>query len=208
MERSIHVLQGIVSRKGSSKTLTFGMPHVFKALQMLDASSFVSRADLVSNLQLGEGAVKTLIAHLKESGLIRTVRSGNQLTDQGKHVTKSIMKLIFNECKIRKCNVASGRYNHAIILKKYAKSIMSGIEQRDYAIMSGADRCVTIACQSGKFVFPGDGKDCVMEKDVADTLFDNLKPCDGDVIIISSSNDEFTSEISAKNSALQTLVAN
>lgn len=207
MEKGVQILQGIVSRKGSSKMLTFGIPHVFKALQMLSESDFVSRADLKNDVRLGEGAVKTLIVHLREAGLIGTVRAGNHLTGRGRRVAESIRASIPRECKIRRCGLASGRNNHAIILKGHNKAIRSGIEQRDYAIMYGSDTCVTITYQSGRFVFPGDGSDCLMEEDVARTLGENLSPGDGDVIIISSSNDEFTAEMSAKNSALQTLAA-
>lgn len=208
MEKGIQVLQGIVSRKGSSKMLTFGIPHVFKALQMLSESNFVSRADLKREIRLGEGAVKTLIVHMREAGMIGTVRAGNHLTDRGREVAESIRAVIPGECRIRRSSLVSGRNNHAIILKGYGKAIRSGIEQRDYAIMYGSDRCVTIMYRSGRFVFPGDYSDCFRgEEGVSRTLCRNLKPEDGDVIIISSSNDRFTAEMSAKNSALQTLAA-
>ena len=208
MEKGIQVLLGIVSRKGSSKMLTFGIPHVFKALQMLSESDFVSRADLKREVRLGEGAVKTLIVHLREAGIIGTVRAGNHLTGRGRKMAESILAAMPGECRIRRCSLASGRNNHAIILKGYGGAVRSGIEQRDYAIMYGSDRCVTIAYRSGRLVFPGDGGDCLRgEEDVRDALCRNLKPEDGDVIIISSSNDGFTAEMSAKNSALQTLAA-
>jgi len=69
-----------VARKGSSKLLTFSIPHVLKALQMLSRDQFVSRATFGKEIHLGEGAVKTLIAHLKEAKMIDTGKSGSFLT--------------------------------------------------------------------------------------------------------------------------------
>ncbi len=108
MEKGIQVLLGIVSRKGSSKMLTFGIPHVFKALQMLSESDFVSRADLKREVWLGEGAVKTLIVHLREAGIIGTVRAGNHLTGSGRKMAESIMAVMPGECRIRRCSPRAG----------------------------------------------------------------------------------------------------
>ncbi len=55
MEKNVQILQGIVSRKGSSKMLTFGIPHVFKAPQILSGSDFVSRSALGRETHLGDG---------------------------------------------------------------------------------------------------------------------------------------------------------
>ncbi len=116
--------------------------------------------------------------------------------------------IISGECRINRCSLAPGRNNHAIILKGYSDAIRSGIEQRDYAIMYGSTGCVTITYRGGMFVFPGDGRDCLRgDPETRHVLYKSLNPEEGDVIIISSSDDEFTAEISAKNSALQTLTA-
>ena len=54
-----------------------------------------------------------------------------------------------------------------------------------------------------QFMFLGDDKECFRDdKETQQYLLDNLKPENGDVIIISSSNDPFVAEISVKNSAL------
>src|SRR5207245_341440 len=76
----IRILQKIVSRTGSSKVLSFAEPHVLKALQILLRERYVSRKSLCKHLQIGEGAVKTLILHLKREGLADSVRAGTFLT--------------------------------------------------------------------------------------------------------------------------------
>ncbi len=198
-----------MSRKGSSKVLTFSIPHVFKALQLLSKEKFVSRATFGKEIHLGEGAVKTLISHLKEAKIIETTKSGSFLTEKGKKISKQIHDVIQNECKIKKCGVVTGKNNHAIILKNYDFSINSGLEQRDYAILYGSSGCTTILFKENRFVFPGDSKDCFREDEKTKKyILKNWAPEEGDVIIISSSDDPFVAEISAKNSALWTLATN
>ncbi len=209
MKKTIQILQNIVSRKGSSKVLTFSIPHVFKALQLLSEDQFVSRATFGKEIRLGEGAVKTLISHLKEAKIIESTKSGSFLTEKGKKFTKQIQKVIPKECTIKKCKLIQGKNNHAIILKNYSFAIKSGVEQRDYAIMYGSSGCTTILFHENKFTFPGIGTDC-FENDTKTKQYikENLESEEGDVIIISSSNDPFVAEISAKNSALWTLATN
>lgn len=198
-----------MSRKGSSKVLTFSMPHVFKALQLLSKEKFVSRATFVKEIHMGEGAVKTLISHLKEAEIIESTKSGSFLTDKGKKLSKQFQKVIPSECQIKQSSLIPTKNNHAILLKNYFLSIKSGLEQRDYAIMYGATGCMTILFNGSQFVFPGEEKDCfIKDKNTRDHLLKNLHPDKGDVIIIASSNDPFISEISAKNSALWTLAIN
>ncbi len=208
LRKNIQTLQDIVSRKGSSKVLTFSIPHVLKALQLLTDERFVSRATFGKEIHLGAGAVKTLILHLKESGLADSTKSGTFLTEKGHKLTNHIQNEIPKECKIKKCSIIQGKYNHAVLLKNYSKVVKTGLEQRDYAILYGSSGCTTMVYKNKKLVFPGDEKECFI-KDVKteNDLLENLCPDEGDVIIISSSDDPFVAEISAKNSALWTMAS-
>ena len=199
-------MQNIVSRKGSSKILTFSIPHVFKALQLLYSDKFVSREKFCKELHLGEGAIKTMILHLKEANIADTTRSGTFLTKKGRKFTENLIKIIKNECCVNKCKITSSKFNHAILLKNYAFAIKTGLEQRDFAILYGSSGCITLIYQNERFVFPKEEQDCLKE-DMAtkEKLMNDLCPQEGDVIIISSSDDPFVSEVSAKNSALWTL---
>lgn len=201
-------MQDIVSRKGSSKVLTFSIPHVLKALQLLAQEKFVSRATFGKEIHLGEGAVKTLILHLKKAGMADTTKSGTFLTEKGNELTNQIHNAIPKECKIKKCSILQGKYNHAVLLKHYSKIVKTGLEQRDFAILYGSAGCTTMICKNKKLVFPGDEKECfIKDVKIGKYIFENLCPDEGDVIIISSSNDPFVAEISAKNSALWTLAS-
>lgn len=160
-------------------------------------------------IHLGEGAVKTLISHLKEAKMIDSTRSGNFLTDKGKKFTSQLQKIIPKECNIEKNSLTPNKNNHAIILKNYSAAIKTGLEQRDYAIMYGSSGCTTLVFKNNKFVFPGEDKDCLSkDKKIKQNLIEKLEPSEGDIIIISSSDDSFVAEISAKNSALWTIATN
>lgn len=186
--------------------MTFSIPHVLKALQLMYKEKFVSRATFGKEIHLGEGAVKTLISHLKESQIIDSTKSGSFLTEKGIKFTKQIQNAMPNECTLKKCKLIPGKNNHAILLRNYSFAIKSGLEQRDYAILYGSSGCVTILFHKGKFIFPGEIKDCFDDdRKTKDLLIQELKPQEGDVVIVSSSNDSFVAEISAKNSALSTL---
>lgn len=75
--------------------------------------------------------------------------------------------------------------------------------------MYGSSGCTTLTFKNNKFVFPGEDKDCLnKDKKTRQILLEKLEPSDEDIIIISSSNDSFVAEISAKNSALWTIATN
>jgi len=204
--QQVQTLQNIVSRKGSSKVLTFSVPHVFKALQMLYENKYVSRSSFCQNLHMGEGAVKTMIMHLKEESMAASTKSGTFLTVKGKNFIKNMLEIIFAECDIKKCQIAQGRFNHAVILKNYSFATKTGVEQRDYTILYGATGATTLLYKDDRFVFPNESLDCLLnDQKTKKILLNETHPKNGDMIIIASANDPFVAEIAAKNSALWTL---
>jgi hypothetical protein len=206
LRENIRILQKVVSRRGSSKVLTFGAPHVLKAMQLLHKESYVSRGSFCKALHLGEGAVKTLILHLKEEGLVDTVRSGTFLTKKGQKFMNEFFKMMPAECLVPKSTITQGKNNYAILLRNFANEIKSGIEQRDAAILYGATGAITILFRKNKFIFPGEEVDCLQsDKKTKQILLEDLQPRDGDIIIIGTSPNPFISEIAVKNSALYTI---
>lgn len=205
-KQQVQTLQNIVSRKGSSKILTFSVPHVFKALHLLYRDQYVSRSAFCTNLHMGEGAVKTMIAHLKKESMVDSTKSGTFLTDKGRSFIKSLLDVISAECEIKKCNISRGKFNHAVLLKKYAFATKSGMEQRDYSILYGASGATTLIYKEDRFVFPNETIDCLLDdQKTRDALIGSLHPENGDMIIIATADDQFVADIAAKNSALWTL---
>jgi hypothetical protein len=138
--------------------------------------------------------------------MVDTTRSGTYLTSKGRRFSENLSRIITNECELNKSKIAQGKYNHAIILKNYAYAIKTGIEQRDFAILYGSSGCITLLYKNNHFIFPGENRDCLEEEPITKKkLYANLIPEEGDVIIISSSDDPFVAEVSSKNSALWTI---
>lgn len=204
--QQIQTLQNIVSRKGSSKVLTFSIPHLFKALQILHADNYVSRTNFCKHLHIGEGAVRTMINHLKEDGIIGSTKSGSYLTDKGRTFIEALLERLPHECTVKNCSIAQGAFNHAIILKQYAFATRTGVEQRDHSILYGATGATTLLYKDGQFVFPQEATDCLSkDSNTKKDLLEKLEPENDDMIIIASADDEFVAEIAAKNAALWTL---
>ena len=206
MHNQIKTLHSIVTRKDSSKILTFSMPHVFKALLVLSEQKYVSRLAFCKELHIGEGAVRTLILRLKQAGLAETIKAGTFLTSKGIRFAKEFFDVIPAQCKIKSCNIAREKYNHAILLKDYASVIGNGMDQRDYSILYGAKGATTLSFVNNQFVFPGETMDCLNDDPrTKKDLLNKLKPEENDLVIITSSDDPFVAEVSAINSVLWTL---
>jgi len=93
------------------------------------------------------------------------------------------------------------------LLKKDVGVIIgNGMQQRDYAILYGASDSLTLVFKNKEFVFSGDDVSCFTnEPETKDILIKLLDPEEGDIAIITSSDDKFIAEIAAINTILWTL---
>lgn len=183
------------------------MPHVLKSILYLSNQKYVSRASFCKELQIGEGAVRTLIAHLKKYGLVDSIKAGTFLTNKGKRFAEEFYTIMPSQIFLRKCCLTDGKHNCAILLKsEHIDDIGNGMQQRDFAILYGASDSLTLIFREGEFVFSGDGIKCFSdEPEITDNLIKSLQPKEEDIVIITSSDDKFVAEISAINTAIGTL---
>ncbi len=207
VRQQVKTLQNIVTRKGSSKILTFSAPHVLKSIFCFTNQKYVSRATFCKEVHLGEGAVKTLISHLKEYGLVDSIRAGTFLTKKGIRFANQFHNVMPSQGLIKKCGITKGKYNYAVLLKKeFGVTIENGMQQRDYAILYGASDSLTLIFKNKEFVFSGDEISCFTdEPKTKDNLIELLSPEEEDIVIITSSDDKFIAEIAAINTILWTL---
>jgi hypothetical protein len=176
----------------------------------MKANRRVSRVLLCKELSLGEGAIKTLVKHLKMNDLIRTTNGGTRMTPKGKAICDGLTSSIPAETRLPKCSVALGKYNHAVLLKDLRYIVKSGIEQRDAAIKMNATGATTLLYMDRKLVMPTNIHQDSLKKEPAirKLLIERLRPEQDDVIIIGSSdNNSRIAELAAKNAALSTLVS-
>jgi hypothetical protein len=210
MNTYIKLLEKVSHQNTTSRRLSFGIGHIFKALQLAKLNGHISRDLLRKELSLGEGSIKTLVKQLKTTNMIMTSNAGTILTDTGEKLISQILLCIPNETIIPKSSITVGKFNYVVLVKNIANSIRSGIEQRDIAIKSGAMGATTLIFKDGKFLISGTNFNALVDElHVQKILIENLHPNDNDVIIIGSDNqNKQHAEIAAKNAALFTIMNN
>ncbi|MDE1770377.1 MAG: DUF4443 domain-containing protein [Thaumarchaeota archaeon] len=206
MHQVIKLLSKVAERHAPSRVLSFDLVHVFKTMQMMDDNKKISRSRMMQELDLGEGAIKTLVKHMKMSDLVENSNAGMWLSNKGKAMFTKLHVSMPVETDIPKCSIALGKFNHAILLKNMAYAIRSGIEQRDAAIKAGAVGATTLIYRNERLVLPGTGED-LMRNDpkMHEMIMEKLSPKEDDVIIIGSSQSKKIAEMASKSVALYTI---
>ena len=205
--KSLRTLGKVASKLAPGRAPYFIEAHLVKALKIVDSEGPVGRVRLSKILGLGEGAVRTLVKHLKNEGLIKISRTGIILTDSGKKLSSFLNSRISSETDVPQSSLTVGPFNIAVLVKNVADVIKYGLEQRDAAIKVGASGATTLIFSHGGLVMPGaEGEDVFKNiPAIRDVLISKLKPREGDVVIIGSGNDRLTAELGAIAAALETL---
>ena len=200
-------LSRVASTYAPSRSLSFDVVHIFKALQMIEKDGHVSRASLGEDLALGQGVIRTLVRHMKTANFIETTNGGTRMARKGKAVYNELAQAIPAETGLPTCSLAVGRFNYAVLLKSLSYSIKTGVEQRDAAIRMGASGATTLLFQDGRFSMPNSTSDSLRnEPKIKKMLLERLTPEDSDAVIIGTSDERMIiSEIAAKHAALHTL---
>jgi hypothetical protein len=190
MHTYVKLLEKVSHQYSSSRQLSFGIGHIFKALQLAKQNGHISRGLLGNELSLGGGSIKTLVKHLKTTNMIKTSNAGTILSEKGERIISQILLHIPKETVIPE------------------SSITSGIEQRDIAIKSGATGATTLIFKDEKFLVPKINFNALAgEVNMQKILIENLQPENDDVIIIGSDNTtKQNAELAAKNAALFTIM--
>jgi predicted transcriptional regulator len=165
------------------------MFHIFYALELM-AEKPIGRTKLAEKLNVGDGAIRTIISRLKDAALIVTSKEGCNLTDKGLSVWKNFAEVFPKRVAIEKTPLTTSAYNYAFLVKNRGHKVKSGIDQRDAAIMGGARRAVVIVSKKGHLVIESVSNS--IEKDfpeAANKILKDLKPEDNDVIIIAGADD-------------------
>lgn len=179
-------IESLASEKAPGPSTTFSMFHIFFALELM-AQKSIGRNKLAEKLNVGEGAIRTIISRLKEAGLITTAKEGCLLTTKGKEIWKKFEELFPQRTEIEQTELTHSTCNYAFLVKNSGNKIGSGIEQRDAAIMGGAKRAIAIVSRKGRLVIDSVSGNIENEfPNAASKILKNLKPQDNDVVIIAS----------------------
>lgn len=181
-------IESLARPKGPGPSTTFSMFHIFYALELI-AEKPIGRTKLAEKLNVGEGAIRTIISRLKDAGLIVTSKEGCNLTDKGFSVWEKFVEVFPKRIEIEKTPLTNSAYNYAFLVKNRGHKVKSGIDQRDAAIMGGARRAVAIVSKNGHLVIESVSNS--IEKDfpeASNKILKDLKPEDNDVIIIAGAD--------------------
>jgi predicted transcriptional regulator len=181
-------IESLASPKGPGPSTTFSMFHIFYALEIM-AKRPIGRNKLAEKLNIGEGAIRTIISRLKDAGLIVTSKQGCTLTEKGLSVWKNFVGAYPKRVEIEKTALTTSKYNYAFLVKNKAHKVKSGIDQRDAAIMGGAKRALVIVSKNGRLMIESVSNSIEEEfPEAASEILEKLEPGDNDVIVIAGAD--------------------
>ena len=178
------LIQEIAGKKAPGRLTTFSVFHIFYALELM-AREPLGRNKLAKKLDVGDGAVRTIISRLRNAGLIETTKEGCSLTDKGLEVWRQFEQVFPKRVAIPKSELIESEFNFAFLVKNSGQKVRSGIDQRDAAIIAGARKALVIVFRDGHLRIESVSNG--LEKDypkAASQILEELAPEENDVIII------------------------
>jgi predicted transcriptional regulator len=181
-------IQEIAGKKAPGPSTSFTVFHVFYALELLSQKP-LGRNKLAKKLNVGDGAVRTIISRLRSADLIETSKEGCNLTEKGLETWRQFEQVFPKRVEIPKSELSQSEFNYAFLVKNSGNKVKSGIDQRDAAIIAGARKALVTVFKDGHLRIES-VSDCI-EKDypgAASRILEELTPEDNDVIIIAGAD--------------------
>jgi predicted transcriptional regulator len=178
------VMQEISSKKAPGPSTTYTVFHVFYALELM-AQKPIGRNKLAEQLQVGDGAIRTIISRLREAELIDAAKSGCNLTEKGKDIWSQIETIFPRQVNLDKSDLIRSEFNHAFLVKNLGVKVGSGIDQRDAAVIAGARTALIIVYHNGHLCIESISED--IEKlypQAAKHILECMQPQENDVVVI------------------------
>ncbi|MEM0118071.1 MAG: DUF4443 domain-containing protein [Conexivisphaerales archaeon] len=175
------VLKQIAYAEAKGPSPSFDIADIILAMITID-NTFIGRKRLALALGLGEGAIRTLISRLKESGLLETLASGCRLTSRGLQLNKEISSDIsfFDPPSI----IPTSLHLSGLVAKKLGRQVGKGLEERDAAVRAGADGAMILVVNEGRIIMPGVSDLSVEHPDHYRALMQTAKPEEEDLLVI------------------------
>jgi predicted transcriptional regulator len=181
-------IQGIAGKKAPGPSTTFTVFNVFYALELM-AQKPLGRNKLAKKLNVGDGAVRTIISRLRDAGLIETSKEGCSLTKKGLEIWRQFEQVFPKRVEIPKTELNESEFNFAFLVKNSGQKVGSGIDQRDAAIIAGARKALVIVFREGHLRIESISN--AVEKDYPNAgsqILKELTPEDNDAIIIAGAD--------------------
>jgi len=181
-------LEKIAGEKAPGPSPSFSVFHLLRAIELV-AKKTMGRAKLAVGLNVGEGAVRTMLERLKDDGLVAISRDGCTLTSEGLKLLKEYRSIFKKKIEIGKNELTLADYNFAILIKNRGHKVRSGVEQRDASVMVGAKGATTVTFKEGRLKISSVSDDVAKDfPKAANQIVRLLEPEENDVIIIGSAD--------------------
>jgi predicted transcriptional regulator len=205
----VTIIGKIASKTAPGRAPSFNETQVIRALEVIRANQPVGRKRLSEELGLGEGVVRTLLRHTKDSKIIKFSKNGIALSANGQKLFSCIRSRISGTIEVPKSPMTVGPSNAGILVKNIAHQVRTGIEQRDASLKAGASGATTFVFLRKKLVMPGNKEDVFKDNpDIREMLMSKLRPKENDVIIIGSGQNLRHAEFGAIMAAFELLKSN
>lgn len=176
--------------------------HVYRALFALSDCRRRGRKAIAETINVGEGSVRTIIDYLRDKGLVEVRQTGVTITSDG---LRFLRQLPIRMARLEPTYLSMGERAVAVLVKKAADNVGTGIEQRDTAKKAGAKGATTVVVKGQRLIVPPDYSLDRDRPEIVSILRDSFDLRDGDVVIIGTGLDYSQAEDGALAAALELL---
>jgi predicted transcriptional regulator len=182
-------LMNLSAPKAPGPQPSFTVFDLVTVIELIAKQGPIGRGRLAGELDLGAGAIRTLIKRLKESRLIDTSKLGCSLTEKGRKVWNEIRETIPQKVRLPENGLTFAAYNVAVLVKGRADSVRDGLEQRDATVAAGAKGATTLIYKDKKLIVPQVSQDLAMDfPEAFKQITEKMKIEENDVIVIGSAD--------------------
>lgn len=192
------VLNELLLQEAPGPSISFTFFDLIKAIELIAEKEPIGRGKLSEELEIGGGAVRTLIKRLKNTNLVATSKNGCSLTEKGRSVWCKITHILPKKVRLKINKLTSASFNFAVLVRGYGEEVKDGLEQRDAAVRAGAKGAITIVLKNGKLIIPAVSPDFSKDyPEASSQITQAMNPQENDLIIIGSADDPKKAEYGA-----------
>ena len=182
-------LMDLSAPKAPGPQPSFTVFDLVTAIELIAKEGPIGRGRLAEELDLGGGAIRTLIKRLMESGLIDTSKLGCSLTEKGNKIWNEIHETIPQKVRLPENDLTFAVYNVAVLVKGGADRVRDGLEQRDATVAAGAKGATTLIYKDKKLMVPQVSQDLAMDfPEAFKQITEKMRIEENDVIVIGSAD--------------------
>ncbi|NIM44943.1 MAG: hypothetical protein GTN80_03870 [Nitrososphaeria archaeon] len=200
------LLEKIVDAKIIGPKPSFSKIHAANALLVLGKERLIGRSTLAKRINIGPGAVKTLVSRLKEENMIIVRRGGIVLSRKGHKMYEEMIGKMPVFTRFDDGKLAISDHNMVAVVRGAADEVSNGLRQRDSAITAGGFGATTLIYKDDRFYIPPETAEHIDK--YPNSVWERLKALNlkqGDVIIIVSADSDTKAEL-ATLSVIWTLI--